>query len=215
VSTAAKRGRPPKTSREEIAAAGLRLAASEGLEAVTIRRLAKEMGLAPMTLYAYAETKDEIVDLMIQTALGSFAFERDPDAGWEAQLYDAFSGLYETMRAHPVTVDLVTAPHAIATPYADAIREQLLEVMDSAGLPRQQAVYIFETLGAYIVGVVTVEAAREGRAEETVTHIKGLPRKQYPVLTRAPTAWARPIPETMVLDGLRHLITGLCADLSG
>jgi len=210
-----KRGRPPATSRDEIAAAGLRLAGQEGVDAVSIRRLAAEIGVAPMTIYSQAATKDEIIDLMTAAALDSFEFELDPDEPWPAQLHSGFVALYQTMRANPIVVDLIAGSRAMTGPAVDCVRETLLSAMGAAGLPRQQAVDVFNTLGAYVVGVVTVETARERRAEELVAHVKSLPRGEYPVLTKAPATWARPIPSETIELGLRCLIDGLCRDLVG
>jgi AcrR family transcriptional regulator len=208
-----KRGRPPATSCEEIATAALRLAVQEGVEAVTIRRLAAEIGVAPMTIYSHAQTKDEIIDLMTAAALESFEFRLDPEQPWPAQLHAGFLALYETMRAHPVVVDLITGSRAMTGPAVDRVRETLLGAMDAAGLPRQRAVDIFNTLGAYVVGVVTIETARERRAAELVAHVRSLPRGKYPVLSKAPATWARPIPSETIELGLRCLIDGLCRDL--
>jgi AcrR family transcriptional regulator len=158
-----RRGRPPATSRDEIAAAALRLAGDEGIEAVTIRRLATELGVAPMTLYSHAQTKDEILDLMRAAALESFEFVLDPDAEWPAQLHAGFMALYTMMRVHPVVIDLITGSQAMIGPEVDHVREALLGAMAAAGLPRQRAVDVFNTLGAYVVGVVTLEAARAAR----------------------------------------------------
>jgi AcrR family transcriptional regulator len=210
---ARKRGRPPATSRDEIAAAALRLAGTEGLEAVTIRRLAAEIGVSPMTLYSHAQTKDQIIDLMTAAALESFEFTFDPDEPWTAQLHAGFMALYEMMRAHPVVVDLIAGSWAMTGPAVDRVRETLLGTMDAAGLPRQQAVDVFNTLGAYVVGVVTVEAARERRSTELIAHVRSLARDEYPALTVAPTTWARAIPAETIDRGLRCLIDGLCRDL--
>lgn len=211
---ARKRGRPPATSPDAIAAAALRLAGREGIDAVTIRRLAADMGIAPMTLYSHARTKDEIIDLMTAAALESFEFELDPDAPWPAQLHAGFLALYETMRAHPVVVDLITGSGAMTGPAVDHVRETLLNAMEASGLPRQTAVDVFNTLGAYVVGVVTVETARQRRSDELVAHVRSLPRSEYPVLTKAPATWARPIPAATIEHGLRCLIEGLCRDLA-
>jgi hypothetical protein len=171
------------------------------------------MGVAPMTLYSQAKTKDEIIDLMTAAALESFEFEPDPDAPWTEQLHAGFTGLYQALRANAVVVELLTSPRAMTGSAVDHIREALLTVMDAAGLPRQQAVDVFNTVGSYVIGVVTVEVARERRATELVAHVKSLSRKEFPVLAKSAATWARPIPADTIDRGLRCLIDGLCRDL--
>ncbi len=205
-------GRPPATSREEIAQAALGLASQEGLEAVTIRRLADAMGRAPMTLYNYARTKDEIVDLMVAVGIESFVFEPDRDEPWRDQMQAGLMRLYETFRAHPVIVELLVAPRAMTGPALDTVRERLLSVMARSGMPRQRAVDIFNTLGAYLIGVAAVEIGRARRADELRTHLETLPEGQFPEVAGSPGVWAHAIPPEMVENGLRHLLNGLTAD---
>src|SRR5580698_5990988 len=68
------RGPRPSHSREQIAAAAIRIADAEGLDAVTMRRLAAEIGCGTMTLYRYVPTKDHLLDLMIDVTEGEVVF---------------------------------------------------------------------------------------------------------------------------------------------
>ena len=207
-----RRGRPPATSPAEIAAAGLQLAEEHGLDAVTIRGLAAHMGVAPMTLYSYVQTKDEILDLMAAAALESFEFELDASQPWLAQLHAGFVALYEALRSNPVVLELITGSRAMTGPGVDHVREALLSAMESAKLPHEVAVDVFNTLGAYVIGIVMVEAARARRAEELAAHAESLPRGRYPELRKASTTWTRPIPSELIEEGVRCLIAGLGRD---
>jgi AcrR family transcriptional regulator len=207
-----RRGRPPATSREEIAEAALRLAREGGLEAITIRKLAEAMGRAPMTLYNHSLTKDEIVDLMVATALQAFDYVPDPEAPWREQMHAGFLGLFDTLRDNPVIIELLVSPKALIGPALDHTRDTLLAVMKRSTLDPQQAVNVFNTIGAYVVGAAAVESGRARRAEELAAHLKTLPRDEYPALADSPTAWAESIPRAMLEQGLRLLIDGLTGD---
>jgi AcrR family transcriptional regulator len=210
---ARRRGRPPKISQREIVEAALDLAREEGLDAVTTRRLAARMNVTPMTLYTYAATKDELLDLMTSAAFEAFDFEPDTSQPWPDQLYAGFLGLYQVMRANPVGIELVTAPRAMTGREVDRVREKLLTILESASLSRQDAVDVFTTVGSYVVGIVSIEVARDRRADELRQHLAGLPSAEFPVATKSAVAWTRPIPQRIIERGLRHLIDGLCADL--
>ncbi|MEY2839629.1 MAG: hypothetical protein RJB60_1928, partial [Pseudomonadota bacterium] len=54
----------PELSREKIAATAIAIADADGFEAVTMRRLASEMGVGTMSLYHYVKTKEELVAMM-------------------------------------------------------------------------------------------------------------------------------------------------------
>src|ERR1039457_7550624 len=69
------RGPSPEHSRAEIASAGIRLAAADGLSAVTMRSAASAIGTAPASLYRYVATRDELVELMADQVYGEYVYE--------------------------------------------------------------------------------------------------------------------------------------------
>lgn len=83
------RGRPPRGPRpglslERIVAAAVGVARAEGLAAVSMSRVATELGTAPMSLYRYVAAKDELLALMVDAAFGPPP--AGPDEGWRAAL---------------------------------------------------------------------------------------------------------------------------------
>src|SRR5262245_1939941 len=69
-------------SRERIVAAAIRIADTEGLEALSIRGVAAQVAAPVMSLYRYVRSKDELVTLMADAALGEFALPAIPPPGW-------------------------------------------------------------------------------------------------------------------------------------
>jgi AcrR family transcriptional regulator len=87
------RARPTKgpkrgMSLEQVVKAGVTVAASEGLGAVSMNRVAKELGTTAMALYRYVGSKDELLELMVDTALGEMNVDLPiaRDDGWRAGL---------------------------------------------------------------------------------------------------------------------------------
>src|SRR5580693_6496914 len=80
------RGPKPAHSREQITAAAIRIADAEGLDAVTMRRVAAEVGSGTMTLYRYVPTKDHLLDLMIDATEGEVVFPDVAAGDWRAGL---------------------------------------------------------------------------------------------------------------------------------
>jgi AcrR family transcriptional regulator len=70
--TTAATGRPAQHSREEIVAAAITVAARDGLAAVTMRRVAGELDTGAASLYRHLDTRDDLVDLMIDDVLGRY-----------------------------------------------------------------------------------------------------------------------------------------------
>src|SRR4051794_41896312 len=72
-------------SRDGIVAAALSLADAEGLDAVSIRRVAAALGARPMSLYTHIAAKDDLVDLMADAVVGEVLID-DPPAAWRGAL---------------------------------------------------------------------------------------------------------------------------------
>src|SRR6185369_13421325 len=79
------KGPRPGLSLDRIVAAGVKVAAAEGLGAVSMSRVASELGAATMSLYRYVPAKHELLDLMVDAAMGAPP-EPDPALGWRAGL---------------------------------------------------------------------------------------------------------------------------------
>jgi len=80
------RGRRPGLSLATIVAAGLRVAVTDGLGAVSMGRVAKELGAATMSLYRHVSAKDELLAHMVDAAFGAAPDEPAPDESWRAGL---------------------------------------------------------------------------------------------------------------------------------
>ncbi|MFC3494540.1 TetR/AcrR family transcriptional regulator [Glycomyces rhizosphaerae] len=94
------RGPRKQLTVDEVVKAAIRLADAEGLEAVTVRRLAQELGKAPMTLYTYVPGKSELVALMLDALFE--AMERKSVSGaWRDRLTAVARDNYALYREHP------------------------------------------------------------------------------------------------------------------
>src|ERR1700683_5019293 len=78
-------GRPAQWSRAEITQVALRVADAEGLDAVSMRRLAAELGTGAASLYRYVETREDLLDLMTD-ATGAEYEPAEPTGDWLADL---------------------------------------------------------------------------------------------------------------------------------
>src|SRR6266508_2374264 len=80
-------GRRAPHSRAEIAKAGIAVADAEGVDAVSMRRVARELGLGTMSLYHYVRGKDELIDLMSDAILGGqLVDDAELGKGWRPAL---------------------------------------------------------------------------------------------------------------------------------
>src|SRR5215472_16968458 len=98
-----------KLSRTAVAEHALKLADTEGLDSVTIRRLAQELGVTPMALYWHFKNKDELFLGIVDHALTGVKATRDPSDPWQHQLRAMVEALLGVMRAHPCLTELLHA----------------------------------------------------------------------------------------------------------
>ncbi|MBW0105814.1 TetR/AcrR family transcriptional regulator [Pseudonocardia sp. KRD291] len=135
-------------SRDTIVDAAVRLADEEGLDAVSMPRLARTLGAAPMSLYRHVPHKDALVDLMIDAAVGEPpAVSGGVRAGLEAWAR-ANRAVFTT---HPWTLPLVTGPRRMG-PAECVWAETALALVVADGLPVDVAFEVLHVVNSYVLG---------------------------------------------------------------
>jgi AcrR family transcriptional regulator len=152
----ATKGPKPGLSLDRIVAAGVAIADADGLAAVSMNRVAKELGSSAMSLYRYVESKDELLTLMVDKALGTVpAAALDND--WRAGLARWAWGTVEAMRAHPWTTHVpITGPPL--GPNSIAWFEDALRCMRDTGLAEAEKASIVMMLSGYVSNHVMLMA---------------------------------------------------------
>jgi TetR/AcrR family transcriptional regulator, tetracycline repressor protein len=187
-----QRGRPPRVSRDQILAVALRIVDERGLEQLTMRRLAAELGVDPMTIYGHVSDKAALFDGLTELVLAQV--EVPPPTGrWTEDLRAVARAARTTFLAHPHVVPLLGTRPPITRP-AFALVEAITSILLDAGLSEEQAADGFDCLGRLIVGHVLAEAGRPpggevGGGEQEHRHAQEtLPAESYPALARVQRA---------------------------
>ncbi|HUR23617.1 MAG TPA: TetR/AcrR family transcriptional regulator [Acidimicrobiales bacterium] len=151
--------RPPLT-RRRIVMAGLALVESEGLEALTMRRLAATLGVTPMSLYNHVADKGELIDVMLDYVIGDIVKACAEDQGtWEERLRALVWRNYHLWRQHPGLARIYTEGVTMG-PNGMAQVEYALGVLREAGFNDEDAADAFYVLWHYQVSSVLVARAR-------------------------------------------------------
>jgi AcrR family transcriptional regulator len=120
-------GRPAQRSRTEITAAAVAIADADGLEAVSMRRVAAELGTGAASLYRYVESRDELLDLMTDAVSGECS-PPGPSGDWLADLVAMGEQSRALLRRHPWLAGLaVTRP--VLGPNGIVLLEHFLTVL--------------------------------------------------------------------------------------
>ena len=206
----ARGGRQRRLSLEMVFDGALRVIDRDGLDGLSMRRLADELGVGVMTLYGYVRTKEEILDGVIARSLHVLVVDVDTGLPWDEQLTSALTDLHRTLREHPGALQVAMAPHSMSARAGNQIREALLAVVRKAGFSNIDAVEAIADLVAYVVGFTTMEAQRERlqTAAEQVVELRALPADEFPHLHDAAEAWAARASEHAFGRGLGYLIDG-------
>jgi AcrR family transcriptional regulator len=104
------RGPKPRHSRAAIAALAVRIADAEGLEAVTMRRLAGELGIAVMSLYTYVPARDHLAQLMTDNLAAEYTYPSTPATDPRAAIAALAGQTRDIARRHPWLAALLHRP---------------------------------------------------------------------------------------------------------
>jgi AcrR family transcriptional regulator len=160
-----KRGPKPGLSVEAIVDAAIELADAEGLAAVSMARVAKELGFTTMSLYRYVASKDELLQLMWNaSAQGAEALELEGD-GWRERLRGWALVQREVLDRHSWITEMPMATPPLA-PNSLTFVERGLEALDDTGLADQDKLRVIGLISSYTLSESRMahEAARAAAA---------------------------------------------------
>ncbi|MFF7457191.1 TetR/AcrR family transcriptional regulator [Kitasatospora sp. NPDC008115] len=186
---------PAPLSRDRIVGAAIRLADADGLEAVSLRKVAAVLGAGPMRLYGYIATKEELLDLMVDAVHAEI---RPSGGSWREVLHSLADATRRAAHRHEWFADLIggrphLGPHTLAS--GEAVAAGL------NGVDLDLAVPAIAAVNAYVVGAVRREIT-ERRAERTT----GMDKEQWqaaygPYLQRTFATGRFPALAMVVRDG--------------
>ncbi|HYC81686.1 MAG TPA: TetR/AcrR family transcriptional regulator [Solirubrobacterales bacterium] len=142
---------PAATSREAIVAAAMKLADEEGLEAVSMRRLAEQLGVATMTLYTYVESKDELIELMRDEVARATLVPEPLPSDWREALRQIAHRTRDAMAAHPWAVSARSSGVRVRINLARHM-EQSARVVEAIGADPKIGVAAICAVDDYVIG---------------------------------------------------------------
>ncbi|MEV5986721.1 TetR/AcrR family transcriptional regulator [Streptomyces sp. NPDC052051] len=214
-----RRGRRPAYDRAMITAAAVALADAEGLDAVTMRKVAAQVGAGVMSLYSYAPDKEALLELMVDHVSGELPTTLPSTGDWRADLKAIARLQRALMLRHP------WLPAALSTrrtpgPHTLAFLEHALAALRPTGLDGAAKLEIFAQLTAFVAGHVSYEIAQAAvsrspdRAAAEARYLAAVAADgEHPELAEALAAPGRPLgPEDTFTRFLNRLIDGLDSD---
>jgi len=213
-------GDKPRLSKRTVTENALKLADADGLDALTIRKLAQHLGVTPMALYWHFRSKEDLLEGMSEQVWGEIDVNADPGAPWWAQLQGMLESLIGVLRAHPAAPQLLLE-HEKRNEAALRANEVALDILRTAGFDPQHASMIARS--ALWTGITLVmsepgfhpDLSAEERAEwqrRSQIQLSMLPVAKYPRLVEcAGPMSACDDPDFHYQFGIRLFIDGVRA----
>ena len=213
---------PPEVTGEDVVRTAMVIADAEGSSALSMRRVATELGVATMSLYRHVSSKDELVARMIDAAFGDHPFTTPPPDDWLAALDAGGRRLWLIFRRHPWVAPAMSLTRPQVTPHALAYAEWVMSAMHAAGLDFWRIYQVHLMLFSYVRGLaISLEPEAMAQQETGITYDEFIDR-QGAALAVLMSSGAYPTFKTVAtradfdldLDeqfefGLRHLLAGL------
>lgn len=199
------RPRKPLLSRERIVACALALVDAEGLQAVSTRRLAAELGVRGPSLYNHFRTKDEILDAVADTVCAQVDVSMFEDGtGWREALLSWARSYRAALSAHPNIVPFL-AQGPGRRPSQLRMADAVFGGMTAAGWSRAHATHIGALMRYFVAGSALGSFAR-GFVDDAAVYAR-----DYPHLDQAHllAAHQQQVDEGAFETGLRALVDGL------
>jgi TetR/AcrR family transcriptional regulator, tetracycline repressor protein len=147
------RGRPGLT-REAVVARALEIGNAEGLDAVSLRRLAQELGVTPMALYRHVRDKQDLINAMTEVVLDGIdvTVGFTPDMTWSDRLRLAIDNHKQQIVGRPLALPLSIAYTGDGPPGFWKVLEDLLGIMLDAGFARRDAIIRIRMVTGLLAG---------------------------------------------------------------
>ncbi len=189
------RDRPAKAPLSEAAIvdAGLSILKSEGLQAVTMRRVAAALDTGAASLYVYVSGRDGLLQAMLDRVTAAIELETPDPARWRAQLHSLLKRMHEALIAHPGMAAL-TLEDPPTTEVVLRVTENLLGILLAGGVDPQGAAWACDIFVLLVTAVASEEDVRRTRGlgddthrhervDEIYTTFAALPPDRFPLVS--------------------------------
>jgi AcrR family transcriptional regulator len=185
--------------------AALRLLDAEGVEALTMRRLAGELGVSAMAPYRYVSSRDELLMVLIDRLASRLVYPprpRDP----RGVLLILWSTIHDSLAEHPWVPEVLARRRMMAPSVLGAI-EEIHAALRAAGLPLTDVVRAYRLIWNFTLGSLLVRAGAASEGPSQQLALRGSPDPdRYPTLAAAASAWGDAHGRDTYRDDLSALI---------
>ena len=208
----------PTLTRERVVAEALTVISMDGAEALSMRGLARRLGVVPGALYRHVRSKEQLHDLVLDGVLAEVDCQVDHSQPWTEQVTVLAQRLRMVLEDHPGIAGLLKTRDPIS-PHSLALAEAFLAPLHAAGLPEHQTALAYRLIYDYTLGFALSDrtSAGEQRVQDAVTRremqafLRSLPVDRFPLVAAlGEHVWVTDRDERFTTN-LHTLINGLRA----
>jgi AcrR family transcriptional regulator len=179
---------------DRITDAALQVIATEGYDALTIRRVAAVLGTGPSSLYAHIVNKDDLDDLLIGRLCAEIELPEPDPAAWRQQILDVYAQIRDQYLKYP---GVSRAALAMVPTHLETLRvgEGILAILLAGGIEPQTAAWTLDALTLYVSGYALERSLVQQRQqhhdhdwvlsrEELINRFSALPADRFPQTRR-------------------------------
>lgn len=176
----------PRTplSKERVLRAAITLADEGGIEALTMRKLAQELGVEAMSLYYHVANKDDILDGIVDTVVSEIEVP-SKEVAWKAAIRQSAISAHDVLLRHPWACRLMLS-HTRVLLGRLRYMDSLLATLREGGFSPEMTHHAYHALDSHIMGFTLWEASFTFTAEDLpklgATFLQELPTGEYPYL---------------------------------
>jgi AcrR family transcriptional regulator len=210
----------PRLTRERVLQAAIALADAEGPQALSMRRIGRELGVEAMSLYNHVAGKDDLLDGIVQYVLGEMEVPA-PGEDWREAIRTRARSARDVFARHPWAMGLLEARSENSSPLRLDYYDSVLGSLREAGFDPATAIRAFSIVDAFIFGFILQELSLSfGTTEELDEVGTDLLRQlagSYPYLAEATTfamesgydlAAEFEFGLDLIVDGLERVLSG-------
>ncbi|WP_329118423.1 TetR/AcrR family transcriptional regulator [Streptomyces sp. NBC_01465] len=213
-----RRGPKPKFTAAQVARSGVAIADAEGLESLSMQRVAEMLGVTTMALYRYVPGKPDLIDLMVDTVLSDPPDLGAVPGGWRPRIETWARACRDVYRAHPWILTATGLRRHAMGPHQVAWLDTALAAFEPTGLSARRrhdaAILVLSLVRNLTQEALDSTEAGDAEWNRLTTHQLTVHADRFPALTRAVTEGAfAPTDDdpltfglTCVLDGIQGLI---------
>jgi AcrR family transcriptional regulator len=212
-------------SQDLIVDTAMRVLDAEGLDALSMRRVALDLRTGPASLYAHVANKDELLELMVDRIVGEIEVPVPDPGRWQEQIVESAMAAHRVWTRHPGIARAALANIPVG-PNSLRYGEATLAILRAGGVPDQQAGWFIDRLSLYVLadafeeslhrerGRATEDDARE-YFEQIRAYYESLPADRFPVITSMVGPLLAGDGDVRLRFGIELMVRGLASYVPG